>query len=678
MEFNAVPVVLQRLLAMAVVALWVPLLSFIPAWLIGLMLALLVWRQAGPLRVLVFNGTALVIVPLVIVLLHRQFNTWTGPEFGVSLLSLLISMKYLEIRSLREARTLVLAGLFLLGCSYLFRQSLLWVLYSVFNVLLLVRILYELTHRPVALKNAPSVLGPRQFYPWRFSLGLLAQSIPMLVLFFVLFPRIPPLWSVAVPTGAQTGLSEVMAPGDIAHMNKSFTEAFRVYFSGQVAPSAERYWRVMVLDRFDGRAWHRHNAADLLEPLRRGEGETEGSGRSEVVKYRIRLLIPLLDAQAPSLAVPLAAEGPPLLRTPEALLQFAAGLPPHPEYTLMSALDQPLHSGATPEDLRQDLQLPLQHNQRTMMQARQWRAAVASDTDYVRFLLHYFQQNFRYTLTPPLLGEEAIDDFMFFSHQGFCEHFASAMAVLLRSAAIPARVVIGYQGGAFSVAGDYLSVRQLDAHAWVEAWLGQSWVRIDPTAVIAPERIRLGEDQMAQQKYYWGKSRNSWWAWRRYELSSQLSRWADTANDIWDRHVVFYNAEALKLPGPSRWSAQQRRTGFLILGFIGLIALLSAVLLHQRRTPEDPLTATYRRFMQRMAQWQQVPVTGETAEQWAKRLALCYPAQSNLLLQHAQLYQRLKFSVGSQEDSRFRKRVFLWQKLQYRLLDQLRRAHAVK
>ncbi|RTK99023.1 MAG: transglutaminase domain-containing protein, partial [Neisseriaceae bacterium] len=189
-------------------------------------------------------------------------------------------------------------------------------------------------------------------------------------------------------------------------------------------------------------------------------------------------------------------------------LEALAELPPNSsvdrDYVLQADLPQhelkryPLKSWRKyqlPEsefDLQQALRLPSGYNPRARQLAQQWRTNSRTPGEVVDHALRYFnRQQFFYTLQPPLLGSDSVDDFLFNSRRGFCEHYASSFVFLMRAAGVPARVVTGYMGGELNPVGGYLIVRQSDAHAWAEVWLGNAgWQRVDPTAAVAPARVQ--------------------------------------------------------------------------------------------------------------------------------------------------------------------------------------------
>ena len=325
---------------------------------------------------------------------------------------------------------------------------------------------------------------------------LIAQGLPIAALLFVMFPRLAaPLWGLPADRTARTGLSDTMEPGTFTSLTLSDEVALRVDFDGPPPPPSQRYWRGPVLSRYDGRVW----SVGALPML----GGTLTTGAPKTISYTVTLepsnqpyLFALdLPASAPRLAGA-TVDGPPAppifmgLTRDQQLIARAPVTQPL-RYTLQSAL-RDRYPSASYLDARINLRLP-DRNPRTIAFARALRERNTDDAAYIGAVLRHFRDEpFVYTLGPPLYEHEPVDQFLFDTRRGFCEHYASAFVVLLRAAGIPARIVTGYQGGEMNPNGGYMIVRQSDAHAWAEALLGGQWVRFDPTAAVAPSRIERG------------------------------------------------------------------------------------------------------------------------------------------------------------------------------------------
>ena len=467
--------VLPVLLALAVTA--APLARHLPGWVVALSAAMLLaravllWQQRQlPPRWLVALAVAL---PLV--LLWLTLRTLVGREGGSALLLLLVGFKAFETFSLRDWRVLLALGFFLAATPLLFDQSPMAAAWLVLSLL-------SLTWAMTALNGPQPLLASL-----RTTLMALLLSLPLMLVLFVVVPRLPgPLW--AMPTAsdsAGSGLAEDMAPGSISQLILSNEPVFTAVFAGGPPAQRDFYWRVMLFDRFDGRRWY--NAGAIAEPGGRVQGGVPVSYTLTVVPRQGR--VPVLDLPG---------------GVPEGLRERAGMV-----WQQQRASDVRIryradsHSGALlaePLDaahLAYYRYLP-EGNERARALAAAVLARSRDDEAYIRALLEHFRlESFRYTLSPPPLSGEIIDQFLFETRQGFCEHYASALAFLARAAGIPSRVVVGYQGGEYNAAGGFWQIRSSDAHAWVEVWLAsrQGWWRIDPTAAVSPERIERGVEQ---------------------------------------------------------------------------------------------------------------------------------------------------------------------------------------
>ena len=485
MKLPAVPLPhasLPWLLAVALVTT-LPHGLYQPAWLsgvAGLVLLGVTWRwwrgyqvSSAWLKVLlVFAGCAGILV---------QYRTLLGRDAGIAMLVLFMAMKLLELKSRRDAIVVVILGYFLLLTHYFHSQDIptgLWLLASTLVV----------TGALLQLHGDPQE-GPRTIL---LQAGrLLLQALPLMLLLYLLFPRVSgPLWGLPADAHAgRTGLSNSMSPGSISELALSDEIAFRARFDGPPPPRAARYWRGPVLNHYDGREWK-------VEDFRSTPPSLEALGAPytytlTLEAHKQHWLLPLdMPSRLPEsaeLKAEMTSNG--LVRSKEPVTSRKnVAFTSHTRYRL--GLDDP------PGLLQANLQLPPGRNPRTLALARSWQRQNPDPAWLVqRALQHFRQEAFSYTLSPPLLGQEAMDDFLFRTRQGFCEHYASAFVILMRAAQVPARVVTGYMGGELNPVDNFLVVRQLDAHAWAEVWLdGQGWVRVDPTAAISPRTggIRAG------------------------------------------------------------------------------------------------------------------------------------------------------------------------------------------
>ena len=433
------------------------------------------WRQPLPglLRWLL-GGTALLGVAAVV--------PGVGRDTACALLAAMLALKPAETFSLRDGRSLLGFALFAPFATFLLDQGPLSLLLALAGVLLALLALQQLA----ADEGGLTPRAPRQALSG--VLRLAALGLPLALAAFWLFPRLPsPLWGLPQRNVAVPGLSDAMTPGGMFEMLLDDSPAARVAFTGPAPPPTQMYWRGPVLWDFDGRTWRQ--ARDLL-----AQPPAPVQARGPVWDYRIDLE-PTEDRQLVALDVP--------LQLPEGA-RLGHDLTPQAEAPQYNVSRWRMRSAAAaafepvlPPALRaRALALPAGYNPRTLALGRQWRreagqdARGRSDAAIAERALAMIRRDFAYTLDVPPAGRNEVDDFLFDRREGYCEHFSSAFVVLMRAAGVPARVVTGYAGGYRNPVGGYWLVRKSDAHAWAEIWLpARGWVRVDPTAAVAPERV---------------------------------------------------------------------------------------------------------------------------------------------------------------------------------------------
>lgn len=588
MKLPAVPLPhasLPWLLAVALVTT-LPHGLYQPAWLsgvAGLVLLGVTWRwwrgyqvSSAWLKVLlVFAGCAGILV---------QYRTLLGRDAGIAMLVLFMAMKLLELKSRRDAIVVVILGYFLLLTHYFHSQDIptgLWLLASTLVV----------TGALLQLHGDPQE-GPRGIL---LQAGrLLLQALPLMLLLYLLFPRVSgPLWGLPADAHAgRTGLSNSMSPGSISELALSDEIAFRARFDGPPPPRAARYWRGPVLNHYDGREWKTEDFRLTPPSLEALDAPYTYTLTLEAHKqhWLLPLDMPSRLPQATDLGAAMTSNGLVRSKTPVTSrknVEFTS----HTQYRL--GVEDP------PGLLQANLQLPPGRNPRTLALARSWQRENQDPAWLVqRALQHFRQEAFSYTLSPPLLGQEAMDDFLFRTRQGFCEHYASAFVILMRAAQVPARVVTGYMGGELNPVDNFLVVRQLDAHAWAEVWLdGQGWVRVDPTAAISPGRVESGLESALPGREPLGGMVPVSMEW----LKAMRHRW-DALNNSWNQWVLGYTPERqrevlsrLGLDNPD-W-----RTLIMALSTsVGLALLALAAWIFRPRRETDPARAIWKQALVRL------------------------------------------------------------------------------
>ncbi len=621
------------LVAQALVIL--PHALHLPLWAIGLWLGCALWRiqifrmRAGYPSLVVRIG--LIALAAAGVFLSR--GTLVGLDGGVLLLVAAFTLKLLEMRSRRDALVVIFLGFFVVVTAYLFDDSMLVALFSLLPVCALLAALIGLQQSGTATR------------PWRtlrLSASLLLQALPLMLLLFLFFPRLGPLWSLPVPNerGAVTGLADSMAPGDIAELTRSSELAFRASFEGRVPARNELYWRALTLDHFDGRRWSQ-SAGEQFSPAPQWQPRGEALHYSVVMQPTTRPWLFALDVARSDLQGTRQMGDFRLQRNrpvDRALLYDVSSWP--------DALREPQ---LPPDRMQALLRLPREGDARSRAWAQELRSRYRQDEQLVEALLtHFNRQPYVYTLTPTPLGDDSIDQFLFDTRSGFCAHYAGAMTFVLRAAGIPSRVVAGYQGGELSGNGSYVQVRQFDAHAWVEYWQpGKGWTSVDPTFQVAPERIEQGLEQaLAGEQSFLADSPFSPLRYRNLTWLNELRLAWDDLNYGWQRWVLGYQG-AQQFELLQRWFGQVD-AGRLVLALVGgggvLLGLLALWLFKPWRGERDPLLRVFQRFERLLAQHGVRRHAGEGPRVFAQRAGEALPAQAPTILAFVQAFEAQRYA----------------------------------
>lgn len=619
------------LLASAVAAS-LPLTPQLPLWLSLAAATAFSWRAALTWRqwhlpprwllvLLVIAGTVGVFL---------QYRTTVGRTPGVALLVVFLALKLLELRAARDAVATALLCYFLVFGQFLFTQTIPTALLAGLTVLI----------TTAALLAASDDRPPPQQQLRRAGL-MLAQALPFMLLLFLLFPRVQgPLWGIPQDRfSAVSGLSDAMSPGSIAQLSQSDAIVFRVKFTGEVPPQSQLYWRGPVMPSFDGRSWRVTQTLGAY-------ADVPYAGVGAAVDYEVTLEPHgrrwLFALELPATLPPdsaLTSDYQPIARQP---------VRNRMRYTQRAWPEAIAGVNEASSILRSALALPKDGNPRTRAVGAGWRAQYGDDGAAILAAAEnwFSQQLLIYTLNPPLLGPDVVDEFLFDTRRGFCEHFAASFVFALRAAGVPARVVAGYQGGEVNPVDGYLVVRQYDAHAWTEAWIaGRGWVRIDPTAISAPSRIDrnfAAAVPAGEELPFMARNDLAWLKELRYRL--------DAITNGWNQRVLGYNPQRqrdllanLGLNEPD-WRSMTAVLSVLCGGV--MLALTGWILRNRLRV--DPALAAWRRFTARLARrgiaWQ--PWEGPSA--FAERAAKQAPTHSESIREIAALYVRLRYEPAPQ------------------------------
>jgi transglutaminase-like putative cysteine protease len=598
----------------------------LPPWLdaaLAVMLGLRWWqrrRKSG--RAPAYLKLPLVALLAATVIFH--YGSIFGREPGSALAVGLLVLKLLETETPRDAKVGVAFACFTLMAALLSDQGM------VATFIVALGLLPALaTLRALQPARLPTTL-PRELLP---ALGLLAAALPLSLLAFVLVPRLDsPLWGAPPSAQARTGLSDNMSPGDFTELLTDDHPAMRVNFEQAPPAPDQRYFRAYVMWQYDGRRW-----STLQTGLRPAPVEYADS-----VAYRITLE-PNNQRVLPALDVPLVAPSQTTLRADHEIFSAKAVQDPL-TYTLRSAVRYRLQPDLDDASRRRALQLPAGFNPRTRALAAQWRQQYRDrDEAIMRAALAMFHDGgFSYTLAPAPLGRDAVDDFLFATHEGFCEHYASSFTVLMRAAGVPARVVTGYQGGYWNKLGQYLLVRQSDAHAWSEVWLaGRGWVRVDPTAAVRPERVSLGAAAAAAAAGQSGWQGLDW-------LRELRNRW-DVVNRWWSEGVIGFDAlrqRGLLTPFGVRHTDTMTLSMLLAASSVAF-AILGLAWAMWRRRDEDPLRAAMHALERKLARAGVARRSSEGPQHYLQRAARALPGQRMQLDQLMRSYLDLRYAHDS-------------------------------
>ncbi len=624
-------------LVAAGVASIAPLAPHVPVWLPATAAILLAWRawlahhrplpSKWWLAVLVAAGCAGVV---------GQYGTLFGQNPGIALLILFFGLKLLEAKGARDGQAIVLLALFLAMAQFFYVQTIPAALASGLAVLVTVAALLALAD---PRSPAPALV--------RRAGSLLFQSLPLMLILFLLFPRVPgPLWGLPKDAHAGlTGLSETMAPGSIGLLSRSDAIAFRVRFEGAVPERHQLYWRGPVLTEFDGRVW-RVAPEKPLPTLAYATAEAPGLGHEVTIEphgkhwlFALELPVTLPPEALASRDYQLFARSPVIARQ---------------RYSVTSLPG--MRVGAADPPREQPLTLPDGSNPRSRALAAACGPRPRADPAILRLAQAFFQrQSLTYTLTPPLLGEHTADEFLFDTRQGFCEHFASAFTFAMRAAGVPARVVTGYQGGEINPVDGWLTVRQSDAHAWTEVWLvNEGWVRVDPTAISAPARIEMNLAAAVPVGDPLPLLARPELAW----LRDLRFRWDAVAN-AWNQWVIGYDPERqrrllerLGMPQPD-W---RRMTAALAALCAIAVAGLAGWMLRRRRG-RDPALEAWNRLSRRLARRGLARLPHEGPMDYAERVAAALPAAATEIRGIAAEYARLRYGNGMKDAASSTKRL---------------------
>lgn len=584
---------------------WIPIIHLI---LIGLRIYL-PWKQPG---VWYNQQTFINIIRLLVMVggvigIYIVYGTFAGRDVGITLLVMLSALKIFESRRERDFYISAYLGYFLVITNFFYEQTIPTAIYMFVVVIVMTSSLIHYND-----KDGELILMKKL----RTSSMMLLQSLPILLILFVLFPRIDgPLWGLPEDAlSSVTGIDDTIEPGSISRLVRSSEIAFRVKFEGDIPNPTSLYWRGPVLWQTNGRIWTRGSRYQQdITPGLRFSGEPTYYNLMQEPTNKKWIFALEMNSTIPDKSY----------RTFDMQLRAREKLQIRQSYDLVAYRDYELREPSN-DNLLRALALPEQFHVETRELANQIRDQHIEPKQIIEATLDWFKtQGFIYTLQPPLSRGDSVDDFLFNSKQGFCEHYAAAFTVLMRSAGIPARIVAGYQGGEVNTLGNYLVVRQHHAHAWTEVWLeDEGWIRIDPTKVVSPTRIDQGIEQALPESISTipaGIKNSSILseAWQR------ISNSIDMVNYQWAQWVLGYGEERqqllMQLLGLGLLDWKDLTLILFSTLFITFI-IITIYVLSQRPKTSDPVKRLYERFCKKLAKIGIVKPAHEGPEDFLKRI----------------------------------------------------------
>ncbi|HAJ71070.1 MAG TPA: DUF3488 domain-containing protein [Methylophilaceae bacterium] len=567
------------------------------------------------------------LVPITIVMclgVALSFNGNFGRDASLCLLMLMCAMKLLETKTLRDYMLVIVLAYFLVGSLFLFNQNIATFMLSLLPLMALTATLIQIS------LNQPY----HALFVFKLAGKMLLQALPLMLILFVLFPRIPgPLWGIPRDANSgMTGLGDSLELGNISNLTKNSSVAFRVQFKGNIPPANQLYWRGPVLWLQNKNLWLMNSSAALKQEVLKVQGDATDYTITLEPHNRLWLLLLDMPNRVPSEAK-LSHDYSAVANQPvRSRIRYSATS--YHQYQLSPTLNA--------LERKMALQIRADENPKTIALAKSW-SHLKQEQIIQQALNLFHQNNFIYTLRPPILQEHVIDQFLFTTQKGFCEHYASSFVYLMRAAGVPARIVTGYQGGELNPNGRYLIVRQSDAHAWAEVWLAdKGWVRIDPTAAVSPERIEQGisdaiseTDELplvVRREYPWIKKAYLGW---------------DSLNNGWNQWILGYDNQK-QLDFLKKLSGKDLNMGDIIIWMIAatlfVILITAGIVLRKSTRKLNPTQQLYQRYLKQLNTIGLQPHTGEGALDFAKRVAQALPAQETLIMQIATHYNAMLYS----------------------------------
>jgi transglutaminase-like putative cysteine protease len=599
----------------------------LPLWITVITAGLGIWRYLLDTKHWALPKMR-VLIPITILIslgLLINYSSGFGRDASVSLLVTMCAMKLLETKTRRDYILIISIAYFLVASTYIFSQTVSTFLLSLIPLILLTATLIQ-TSTPQAINS---------LFTLKLAGKMLLQSMPLMLALFVLFPRLPgPVWGISKDAySGMTGLNDVLELGDVGNLIRNSSVAFRVKFKDDIPSSNQLYWRGPVLWTQQGNKWLTTSENNRL-------GYESLATTSSSIDYTItlephnRLWLLMLDmpTSLPNIAT-LKHDYSAIAKKP-VRTRIRYQVTSHPQYKLSQNIN--------PQQRKMALAIN-NTNAQSIALAQSW-SHLPPETIIATALKKFNEEPFVYTLRPPRLSENAIDAFLFKTKKGFCEHYASSFVFLMRAAGVPARIVTGYQGGEINPNGNYLIVRQSDAHAWAEVWLeNKGWVRVDPTGAVAPERIEQGIEQALDEMDelpIFVRQSTSW-------LKKAYLNW-DNINNNWNQWVLGYDNQK-QLDFLSKLSGKDLSITDIAISMIVAILMAmiitAATVLTRKKLKPSLIEQYYANHLKQLKKWDIQQNLGEGALDFAHRVGKSRPNQAQQIIKIAELYNELRYSA---------------------------------
>jgi protein-glutamine gamma-glutamyltransferase len=633
------------LLAVSLVVL--PHVTRLPLWLNAVFAACVIGR------VMIYQGrlsqpsnwvkTGMVVGLLTAVVLQYQRSVFSiDAAVGVLLAS--ITLKLVEMQQKRDVLLVIYLCYFAVLAEFIYSQTIPVAIYMAGVVVVISTALLAL-HQTGAQQRPGRTL--------KMAALMLLQATPIMLFLFFAFPRFGPLWAMPVQSSqGKTGLSDTLQPGAVGNLTRSSEIVFRAKFAGEAPAYNELYWRAITLDDFNGGSWRQGMAA---YPQRLGPNPRELHDWYKGIDFSGRAVDYNIIAEANfqqwvyTLQVPQMSDERMFMRND---FQISSWRPmgQRTTYDVRSYLDSRLEAQVDGRNQERSRVLPPRGNEKTRQLAKDLRANAASDSEFIAAVLkHFSTEQFYYTLQPPLLDDSnGIDQFLFETRQGFCEHYANAFAFMMRAVGIPSRVVVGYMGGEFNPYDDTLVVRQYDAHAWAEVWLPDTgWTRMDPTAAVSPERVQQGSNSALQTEAgFMQDDVFTLMRFRNSQLLNTLRFRMEMLDYAWNRFVLNYDEEKqFQLLNKLFGTLTTLKVFLLALGVVLALGLIAVLLLYKHWNPitVDKVTRDYLHFCKYLAKLGFARQAGETPSVYGERIAAQNPQWQAEITAITNEYQQLAY-----------------------------------